>query len=75
MIEAVAETAWGPTTFRDTITAGRRLLLRPHRRNAGGAGEAGNIHYIPFDEGTRWYLRNGKEYFDTRAQAAKEAYG
>ena len=72
-IEPVIETGWTATSFRDVITAGRRLLLRPHRRIAKGAGDAGNIHYVPFEEGTRWYTRKGQVYFDTRAQVAQAA--
>lgn len=69
MIEAVVETAWGPTTFRDTITAGRRLLLRPQR--------AGRFtRWLPdLGEGTLhiWTNKYRDGIWRTRAQAAQAA--
>ena len=77
-IEPVIETGWTATSFRDVITAGRRLLLRPHGRSEGRVYRIMNTWYR---KGPRWYEKgrnispfdSSKMYWSTRAQAAQAA--
>ncbi len=63
-IEPVIETGWTATSFRDVITAGRRLLLRPQR--------AGRVRRVMFAECGALYWTDGHHHpLDTRAQAAQ----
>ncbi len=74
-IEPVIETGWTATSFRDVITAGRRLLLRPQR----GGRVYGYRRYIqPVAPGImlneqRWGTRGLWVSYPTRAQAAQAA--
>ena len=74
-IEPVIETGWTATSFRDVITAGRRLLLRPQR--AGRYQVCGYMMEPRHDYECWWHLRVAEygqgEFYPTRAQAAQAA--